>query len=78
MKYLIPILLYAVAGCATSKTDIFENLKPMDSKNKDLHYKECESAAYNAGYVRKGGLLGDRGRVDFLMSCLEKKGWKKK
>lgn len=77
-KYHRLIFLFALGGCATSNKEILSRFNYQRSEDKKIEsdLQACEVAAYNAGYTRKGGLVTDGGRVEFLENCLEKK-WKK-
>jgi hypothetical protein len=75
-----PILVLFFSGCATSNGDILAKFKhtPSDLLKIEQDIKTCEVKAYNAGHTRRGGLLTEGPRVDYIESCLEKKQWKKR
>ena len=79
MKNIRPVLVLTaiLAGCATSSADLRKEFRVDDSAQAkfDGDFTKCEQEAYNAGYVRRGGLLNEGPRKEFLEQCLQKRGW---
>lgn len=74
------LLTVCLSGCVTTSTDILSKFdyKADQQPKIESDLKTCEANAYNAGYTRRGGLLNEGGRVDFIEACMEKKQWAKK
>ncbi|MCB9024723.1 MAG: hypothetical protein H6625_00265 [Bdellovibrionaceae bacterium] len=81
MKKSIILLLFAfnVSGCVTSPKDIMSGYSQPSKGDQELQndFKACEVDAYNAGHTRRGGLLTEGPRTEYISGCLEKKGWSK-
>lgn len=66
-----------LTGCATSTKEHMSQFSHQSKSQPELEqdYQTCSVAAYNAGYIRKGGLLGGSGRLEFIENCLVRRGW---
>ena len=79
-RFSILFCTILLSGCATSNKDILSKFafKSDQQQTIESDLKACEANAYNAGYTRRGGLLNEGGRVEFIETCLEKKQWARK